>query len=269
MEQQRDGGHWTHTFSVEYPELYLPFLQQLIGRAQAEVTNLTALFDRFGVPENGRVLDVACGIGRHGIPLAQSGYKVTGLDLSPLYVGEARKYAADAGVEPCFMVGDARESRRLVGDRAPFDAVINMFTSHGYYGAEADVELFHQLRSLARPGAVLVVQTANRDWIIRNFEPEGVEKAGNIRMLQRRTLDLETSSIANRWEFYEGEGESLELKLALDLEHRIYSLHELKAMLESVGWSYLDGLGQQDREATSLGPLTYDSKDMWVVARAV
>ena len=37
---------------------------------------------------------------------------------------------------------------------------------------------------------VLVVMTVNRDWLVRNFEPEGMEKAGSFRVLQRRSLDL-------------------------------------------------------------------------------
>ena len=130
------------------------------------------------------------------------------------------------------------------------------------------MSLFRQLRSLAAPGAVLVVLTANRDWLVRNFEPEALEKAGSIRVLQKRTLDLETSCIQSDWEFYEGRGKGLRRRLKLEMEHRVYSLHELKSLLEETGWRYLQGLGSDRGPDFQLGEMTSDSMAMWVVARA-
>ena len=209
--------HWTQQLFVEAAEVYLPFLEQAMDRADAEAAALIDLFEEYGVPTHGRVLDVACGIGRHGVPLAQRGYRVTGIDLSPLFIQKAREHASAAGVDVRFVVGDMQEVLDLLAAEAPFDGIINMFTSHGYYGRDADLSLFGQLRRLASPGALLVVLTAHRDWLVRNFEPEGLDKAGSVRILQNRKLNLETSSILNDWEFYEGEGESLRLRLKLQM----------------------------------------------------
>ena len=149
-----------------------------------------------------------------------------------------------------------------------FNNVINMFTSHGYYGRDGDLSLFRQLRRLASPKAVLVVLTAHREWLVRNFEPEGLDIAGPIRIFQNRTLDLETSTVHNDWAFFEGDGKDLKLRLKLAMEHRVYSLHEFKDLIEESGWSYLKALGSDRGPDFQLEGLTPDSKTMWVVARA-
>ena len=129
---QEEQRHWTHRLFVERPELYLPFLEQALDRAPAEAAALVDLFDSFGMSANGKVLDVACGIGRHSVPLAERGYRVTGIDISPLFVRKATEYAASAAIEARFVVGDMQEVQHLLGEEAPFDAFINMFTSNGY-----------------------------------------------------------------------------------------------------------------------------------------
>ena len=134
--------HWTHRLFVDNAHLYLPFLEQARGRAEQEVNALSALFAECGVPNNGRVLDVACGIGRHSVPLAKRGYRVTGIDISPLYIDKAGEYATNEAVNARFMVGDALDVGKLLSEEPPFDACINMFTSHSYYGRQGDVTMF-------------------------------------------------------------------------------------------------------------------------------
>lgn len=268
MNQSKQDTHWTYRLFVEHAELYLPFLEQAKERAPMETDVLAGLFEKVDVSHGGKVLDVACGIGRHSVLLAQRGYRVTGVDISPLYVQKARECATAASVDASFAVGNALEIESLMKERAPFDAFINMFTSHSYYGKEADVDMFRQLHRLAAPDATLVVLTANRDWIIRNFARESVEKAGAMRILQRRSLNLETSDIYNTWEFYEGHEADLNLKLRLDMKHRLYSLHELIAMLEDAGWRYQRSLAPQPGEDFQMGPVTFDSNAMWLVMKA-
>ena len=268
MSFRDDSPHWTQTLFRENAHLYLPFLEDAKERASGEADILAGLLSELDVPEGGKVLDVACGIGRHGVPLALTGYRVSGLDISELFIREARIYAESAGATVNFVSGDALDVQRLMSEDSPFDAVINMFTSHGYHGRAGDLGLFRRLRGLVCDGAALVVLTSNRDWIIRNFQPEGMERAGKMRVLQSRRLDLGTSTMHNRWQFYEGARESLALRLTLDMEHRLYSLHELAALLEEAGWSFVQGLGRPSGNDEPLGPLSYDHNAMWAVARA-
>ncbi len=186
------GGeiHWTHRLFVDNADLFLPFLEGRTEMAVAEVEALGGIFEERGVPRDGRVLDFACGIGRHSVLLAQRGYEVTGVDLSPLFIDRARERAIGAGVDARFMIGDGLCLDRDLAARKPFDAVINMFTSHGYYGREADVGMFRQLHRLADPGTTLVVDTVNRDWLMSAFSSDGVEAAGDFVVIQKRSIDM-------------------------------------------------------------------------------
>ena len=52
------------------------------------------------------ILDMACGFGRHSLALSQKGYSVTGVDLNPSFVSEARKKANDLNLGAHFECAD-------------------------------------------------------------------------------------------------------------------------------------------------------------------
>lgn len=259
--------HWTHKLFVENADLYLPFLEQAKDRAHQEVEALCGLFAEYGVPTGGRILDLACGIGRHSVLLSQMGYEVTGFDISPLFIEKAREYAAAEKTDTKFIVGDALDIADLLDGEKPFDACVNMFTSHSYYGRDGDVRVFSGVAESSAEGALLVVMTINRDFLVRHFAPEGSQTAGDITIREIRWLDLETSWMMNTWDFYEGALEDASLRLSLELNNRVYSLHEMKALLEESGWKYRQGFGSQIVNEINLAPLDMDSNRMWVVAQ--
>ena len=82
------------------------------------------LVGRVGIGGDDVVLDVGCGTGNATIPAAQTGARVTGLDLTPRLLEEGRRRAADAGVEIDFVEGDAEQ---LPFDDASFDVVLSTF----------------------------------------------------------------------------------------------------------------------------------------------
>ena len=266
MKARGQKTHWTTQLFVQHADLYLPFLEQAKDRAQPEVNTLAGLFAEFGVPAGGRVLDVACGIGRHSVPLAKCGYRVTGIDLSSQFIEDARRYAREEGVDVEFAVGDFLSLEQMADTHPRFDAIVNMFTSHSYYGRDGDLKMFGDLRRLASPGAVLVVLTANRDFIVRHFQPVGIDEAGDVRIVQRRRFDIESSHMMNTWEFYrQGDG-SMEHVLTVEMDHRMYSLHELTELLESVNWRVERNMGRLPGAEFRLGEPSVDSNTLWVVA---
>ena len=72
----------------------------------------------------------------------------------------------------------------------------------------------------------------------------------------------------NTWEFYEGGGSSIKLRLRLEMDLRLYSPGELAGLLGEAGWLYLHGLGTRQGEDFQFGPLACDSRTMWLMARA-
>ena len=78
-----------------------------------------------------------CGFGRHCVPLARAGYRVTGVDRSGALLDEARRRAAGERW-PKFTQADYRE---LPFKDESFDAALNLFTSLGYLGDEEDTKV--------------------------------------------------------------------------------------------------------------------------------
>ena len=116
-------------FGKEYLDIYGHLLTEENSEAEAEFV-MRAL----DLKPGDRVLDLCCGTGRHAVPLARAGLKVTGLDLSEEYLTIARSAAYEADVEVRLVQGDMRE----IPFRGEFDAVVNMFTAFGYFDSEAD-----------------------------------------------------------------------------------------------------------------------------------
>ncbi|MGH7499228.1 MAG: class I SAM-dependent methyltransferase [Gemmatimonadales bacterium] len=94
------------------------------------------------------VLDVACGTGNLAIPAARSGARVSGIDIAPNLIAEARLEARTAGLAIAFEVGDAEALPYVDGQ---FDTMVTMFGAmFAYRPARAAAELLRVTRSGGR-----------------------------------------------------------------------------------------------------------------------
>ena len=106
-----------------------------------------------------RILDIACGTGRHAVELAKRGYRVTGFDLSEGQLRIAREKAASAGVAVEFERRDATQPHF----HQEFDLAI-MFCEGAFPLMETDEKNFAILQHAAaalRPGGKLLMTTLN------------------------------------------------------------------------------------------------------------
>jgi SAM-dependent methyltransferase len=152
---------WRDYFDQDFVRLYGALLPP--ERTRAEVAALERLL---ALGPGAAVLDLACGWGRHAIELARLGYRVCGLDGSQPLLEHARRGADEAGVRVGWVRGDVR---RLPWSGA-FDAVVNLFSSLGYFLSDAeDLRALRAARDALRPGGVFVLETMHRDSIARRF----------------------------------------------------------------------------------------------------
>lgn len=107
--------------------------------------------DRLQLKPGMRVLDVACGTGNLAIPAARTGAKVTGIDIAPNLIEQAKANAADEGLEIQFDVGDAEA---MPYDDASFDVVMTMFGA--MFAPRPDVTA-SELTRVCRPGGVVAM----------------------------------------------------------------------------------------------------------------
>jgi ubiquinone/menaquinone biosynthesis C-methylase UbiE len=113
---------------------------------------------RTPIPPGTRVLDVACGTGNTAIPAARAGGLVTGVDIAPNLLEQARKRAATEQLEIRFQEGDAEQLP--VGDEE-FEVVLTMF---GAMFAPRPERVAAELIRVCRPGGLIAMA---------NWTPEG------------------------------------------------------------------------------------------------
>ncbi|MBC7524978.1 MAG: methyltransferase domain-containing protein, partial [Flavobacterium sp.] len=104
------------------PYYHILYKDRNYREAQIFMDNLTRYLN---LPEKAKVLDLACGKGRHSIYLNQLGFEVTGVDLSENSILEAKKNENES---LHFNVHDMRNPFHQ-----KFDAIFNLFTSFGYF----------------------------------------------------------------------------------------------------------------------------------------
>ncbi len=259
-----DEDHWTHRMFVEKPETFLAVHEAGLEYAASQAERLEQILLKAGVPPGGRLLDAPCGIGRHAIHLAERGWRVTGVDLVPAYLERAKALAAERGVEDrlTLRTGDLREVGALLAGAAPFDGVLNIFTSLGYWDDATDRAILRQFHDLTAAAGALVVETINRDFVVRHFQPTSVEEYGDLVNVERRQMDFEASRVRSRWTFYRKEGEDLREEVDVDVSNRVYSPHELRALLEAGGWRKVKVYSGWD-----LKPLSSDVYRLMAVGR--
>jgi SAM-dependent methyltransferase len=109
------------------------------------------LVERAGVGPGMRVLDVGCGTGNVAVRAAEAGAQVVGLDLTPELFEDARRYAAEVGVEVEWVEGDAEA---LPFDDESFDRVLSSFGV--IFAPRHSVAAAEMARVLAPGGAIVV-----------------------------------------------------------------------------------------------------------------
>jgi SAM-dependent methyltransferase len=122
--------------------------------------------DVLELPTGSRILDVPCGQGRHAHLLAETGFDVTGLDYSPDLLKRAK--ARGTGKTLRYERGDMRELP--AGWTGKFDAVLNLFTSFGFFAhPRDDATVIREFARVLKPGGVLLWHGGSRDGVVRAF----------------------------------------------------------------------------------------------------
>lgn len=106
---------------------------------------------RIAIPANSRVLDVACGTGNTAIPAARAGASVTGVDIAPNLLVQARERAVAENLDARFEEGDAED---LPFPTQSFDVVLSMF---GAMFAPRPERVAAELLRVCKPGGVIAM----------------------------------------------------------------------------------------------------------------
>lgn len=119
--------------------------------AKATAAGAAEFIERLHLKPGMKVLDVACGSGNLALPAARAGAIVTGVDIAPNLIAQARENAARDGLKIQFDEGDAEA---LPYDDASFDVVVTMF---GAMFAPRPELVAAELKRVCKPGGFVAM----------------------------------------------------------------------------------------------------------------
>lgn len=233
-------------FGEAYLELYP-------HRDEEEAARGVALYrERTGIGAGARVLDLACGAGRHLQRLRAAGLRATGLDLSAPLLRAALERPGLAGA----LV--RADMRALPFRDASFDGLVNFFTSFGYFHSpDEDLGVVRELRRVLRPGASFLMDYLNAARVIEHLDPESVSHVRGTRVRQLRWV--EGDQVFKRIEIGGGAGQ------APEVHHervRLYAPGPLRELLRANGLQVRELFGTYDG-----APFRPDSPRLLLIGR--
>jgi ubiquinone/menaquinone biosynthesis C-methylase UbiE len=128
--------------------------------AKAYEPGAAEFINRLNFRTGDRVLDVACGTGNLAIPAARAGAHVTGIDIAPNLVEQAKAWARTEGLTVCFEEGNAEQ---MPYPDAGFDAVVSMF---GAMFAPRPSDVASELARVCRSGGRVAMANWTPDGFI-------------------------------------------------------------------------------------------------------
>jgi SAM-dependent methyltransferase len=241
---------WATYFDAHYLLEYQPIFT--LERDRREVSRL---LDVLALPAGARVLDVPCGQGRHAHLLAEAGFDVDGLDYSADLLDVARRRGTGRTLR--YTRGDMRRLPARWTGR--FDAVVNLFTSFGFFLSPSDdARVIGEFARVLRPGGTLVWHGGSRDGVMARFLERDWWKADDGTVIAHERSFDPLSGVLTIRSTFEGPSASGER------EHRIrlYTPTRLAELCAAHGL-----IVEEAYDAFRDRPLTRRSSEMLLVAR--
>ncbi len=212
-------------------ELY-PFMFSEANFASARAP-VAALLKRVS-PFGNRVLDLCCGPGRFAIPLAEAGLQVTAVDGSEYLLSQGKTRPGASLIE--WIHADMREYENA----QPFDAVICMGTSFGYFENRSDDALaLKRMLANLRPGGLCVIDLRGKELVARTGEGASVwrQDDGSTLVHRHQVIDDWTRT-RNEWILIKENQATTHVGYA-----NLYSGAELRDLLRYVGFEKVELFG--------------------------
>lgn len=178
-----------------------------------------------------RVLDVACGKGRHSRVFHEKGMSVLGFDLSSKSIEQARIYENQS------LEFHKHDMRIPYNDWGEFDAAVNLFTSFGYFNSEdEDVASLKNIADVLKPEGFFVQDYLNGESVLIDLPNKGKKKIDGVQFSWFK--EFNNGFITKDIDVIDGNQ-----KLHFQEKVKVYSLEELINIHESSGFKVKEVFG--------------------------
>jgi len=236
----------------------------------ADYTDDLPLVEAYAQRTGGPVLELGCGTGRLLLPLANAGYEVTGVDLSPEMLRIARSRAEAAGVAQrvTLVQGDYTDAPLAGAYRL---ALVMMNTFLHLTSQSAQLRALRHWREHLAPGGLLLIDIFNPD-VAQLASLDGriewdktwtdTQTGATVMKFLARTVDLDEQIIHVNLIYDEIDTDGQVRRTLVPFDHRYVWRFEAELLLDKAGFALKEVYGDR-----SLGPFEGDSDTMILVAR--
>lgn len=194
--------------------------------------------------QDAEILELCCGTGRLTIPIAQEGYQISGVDLTPSMLEEAKRKALEKKLEIDFIQGDIRTldlSQQFDFIFVPFNSIHHLYRNSDISNALRCIKNHlkdegYFLLDCFNPDLQLIVESSGEPKIISNYATTDGRK-----VVIKETMHYEKASQINRikWHYFvDNEFHSIQ-----NLDMRIFFPQELDSYLEWNGFHIVHKFG--------------------------
>jgi SAM-dependent methyltransferase len=228
------------------------------GHISNERTKTEAAFivRSLGLQAPSILLDLCCGYGRHAIELAALGHQVVAIDNCHALLVHAAEFAKRRDVSIEFVEADMR----LLPFKDTFDAVINLFTSFGFFDDEEQDEcVLRCVCKALKPQGHFVMDLDNASYVLQEFREQDWRRLPNNGVVvSSRRYDVLRGRVEGMRIHCDPDSKPREYSFSI----RLYTFPELEHLLKSAGLIVVATYGGYDGE-----PFSSSSKRMIVVSR--
>ena len=223
-------------YAGRYAELYDLFYSDKPYAEEAAFVH--DCFRKFGLSPTRKILELACGTGRHALELDKSGYQIMAMDRSPYMIEIARRRAAEHNSKTVFASGDMQQ---LPLAEKQFDAALCLFDSIGYL--KTDKALKDALAAIwnhLRPNGLFIFEFWHAPAMLNLYSPVRVRRwkipTSEIVRISETTLDRKNRLAKVDYTVYELNDDGTYSTLRETHNNRFFSVDEMQALLSAANF---------------------------------
>ena len=208
---------------------------------EKEAAFVDAFLREYATTAPRRLLELACGTGRHARAFEQLGYDVLATDASPEMLAVAERKAKSAGSRIAFRRTDMR-TLDLVCE--PFDAAVCLFDSLGYVITnEAVQQTLSGIGRRLRPGGLFAFEFWHSSAMLRGFDPVRVRRfttsSGEVLRISETSLNVAAQTADVTYTIYDLHRDCTYRRLVETQTNRFFSAPEMATLLGQAGFEPL------------------------------